>query len=453
MSKKYFGTDGVRGKVGEFPITPDFALKLGVVLGTVLHRQLQTTSRLCVLIGKDTRLSGDMLEAALMAGLHSAGVDTISTGVIPTPGVAYLTRANGCAAGVVISASHNPYYDNGIKIFSATGTKLPDAIQNEIEQLLASDLAALYVANEQIGRNTVLHDAHLAYREFCKASFPTELNLSGLSLVLDCAHGATTTIAPQLFAELGARIYSIGVDPNGININEACGATHLSALQQAVLEKKADLGLAFDGDGDRLMMVGANGEVYDGDQLLYVMLQGRLATGKVDGLAGVVGTLMSNLGLENLLKAQGIEFVRAKVGDRYVVEKMLEKGWLLGGENSGHLLCLDKHSTGDGIIAALQVLATLSQFKQPLSRVVSELQMYPQCLINVRIERGIAWQGNAKLLATVQEVEARLGERGRVLIRASGTEPLLRVMVEGEDRAEIEAAAQHLAEVVSLVCK
>ncbi|GHU43505.1 phosphoglucosamine mutase [Betaproteobacteria bacterium] len=447
MSRKYFGTDGVRGKVGEYPITPDFALKLGYAAGKVLVSRPErvASERPAVLIGKDTRISGYLLEAALESGFAAAGVDVCLVGPLPTPGVAYLTRALRLQAGVVISASHNPFDDNGIKFFSADGMKLPDEMELAIEAQL--DHAIGCVSSASLGRARRIDDARGRYIEFCKSTFPNELNLRGLKLVVDCAHGAAYHVAPDVLHELGAEVHQIGCKPDGLNINHEVGATHPQTLAAAVREQGADLGLALDGDGDRLMMVGADGTVYDGDQLLYVIVADRVARGL--SVAGVVGTLMSNLALEHALAKLAIPFERAQVGDRYVMEKLLEKGWLLGGENSGHLLCLDKHSTGDGIIAALQVLAALKRQPGAATQILGAVRLYPQKLINVKMQKGFPWQDNPAIRAAQTAAETRLADGGRVLLRASGTEPLLRVMVEGRDKAQVEHEAQKLADAVA----
>jgi len=445
MSRKYFGTDGVRGRVGETPITPDFIMKLGYAAGSVLVRQdqLPAGERPAVLIGKDTRLSGYMLEAALEAGFAAAGVDVCLVGPLPTPAVAYLTRALRLQAGIVISASHNPYYDNGIKFFSAQGTKLPDEVEREIEAGI--DGAMRCVASDALGRARRIDDARGRYIEFCKSTFPNDLDLRGLKIVVDCAHGAAYHVAPDVFHELGAEVIAMGAQPNGLNINAEVGATAPQALRDAVLAHGADLGIALDGDGDRVMMVDAQGHLYDGDQLLFAIVKGRARQAPV---AGVVGTLMTNLALELALRDLAIPFARAAVGDRYVVEMLNEKGWLYGGENSGHILCLDKHTTGDGIIAALQVLATLRQAGLGLQELLGELTLYPQKLVNVRVNKGFVWRESREIQAAVAAAEARLAGRGRVLLRASGTEPLLRVMVEGEAPDLVVSLAGELAEVV-----
>ena len=444
MKRQYFGTDGVRGRVGNAPITPDFVMKLGYAAGKVLTRTAMSSGTPAVLIGKDTRISGYMLEAALQAGLSAAGVDVVLSGPMPTPAVAYLTRALRLAAGVVISASHNPYYDNGIKFFSASGNKLPDDMEFEIESLIDKPMDC--ASSEMLGKVRRLDDAQGRYIEFCKSTFPSSYDLRGLKIVLDCANGAAYHIAPCVFHELGADVVTIGTTPNGLNINEHCGATSVDALVAAVLENGADLGIALDGDADRLVMVDSIGRVYNGDQLLYLIVKDRLAYSDVKGVAG---TLMTNMGLEIAFREKQVGFVRANVGDRYVLEALLEKGWLLGGEGSGHLICLDKHTTGDGIISALQVLAALRRHKTTLPAFISELKLFPQTLVNVRIRSGFNWKENAALQAEKQAVEQILGDNGRVLIRPSGTEPLLRIMVETENAEE----AQTLAERIAAVCR
>ena len=444
MKRRYFGTDGVRGRVGDAPITPDFVMKLGYAAGKVLTRTATSSGTPAVLIGKDTRISGYMLEAALQAGLSAAGVDVVLSGPMPTPAVAYLTRALRLAAGVVISASHNPYYDNGIKFFSASGNKLPDDMEFEIESLIDKPMDC--ASSEMLGKVRRLDDAQGRYIEFCKSTFPSSYDLRGLKIVVDCANGAAYHIAPCVFHELGADVVTIGTTPNGLNINEHCGATSVDALVAAVLENGADLGIALDGDADRLVMVDSVGRVYNGDQLLYLIVKDRLAYSDVKGVAG---TLMTNMGLEIAFREKQIGFVRANVGDRYVLEALLEKGWLLGGEGSGHLICLDKHTTGDGIISALQVLAVLRRHKTTLPAFISELKLFPQTLVNVRIRPGFNGKENAAVQAEKQAVEQILGDNGRVLIRPSGTEPLLRIMVETENAEE----AQTLAERIAAVCR
>jgi phosphoglucosamine mutase len=442
MARKYFGTDGIRGRVGESPIVPDFALRLGHAAGQVLARS--GASRPAVLIGKDTRISGYMLEASLEAGFSAAGVDVYLSGPIPTPAVAYLTRALRLSAGVVISASHNPYDDNGIKFFSGDGNKLPDAVEEQIEAAIEQPMGC--VASEHLGRARRIDDAAGRYIEFCKSSFPFSLDLRGLRLVVDCAHGAAYHTAPHVFHELGADVVAIGNEPNGLNINDGVGATHAETLSRAVLEHRADLGVALDGDADRVLIADAGGRVYNGDELLYVIVADRLRDRMVNGVAG---TLMSNLALEQAMARLGVGFARAKVGDRYVLETLQQRGWLYGGESSGHLLCLDCHSTGDGTISALQVLCAMRRTGKTLSQLTEGLELFPQTLVNVRVPRGFDWQGHAGLRHEQAAVEAELGANGRVLIRPSGTEPLLRVMVEARDAAVAETAAQRIASVVA----
>lgn len=449
MTRKYFGTDGVRGRVGEVPITPEFVMRLGYSVGRVLigrdsmRSRRKAGERPAVLIGKDTRISGYMLEAALEAGLSAAGVDVCLVGPMPTPAVAYLTRALRLQAGIVISASHNPYYDNGIKFFSAQGTKLPDALEAEIELGMEAPLAC--VESADLGRARRIDDAAGRYIEFCKSTFPSALDLRGLKIVVDCAHGAAYHIAPHVLHELGAEVSSIGTQPNGLNINHEVGATAPKALCDAVLAQQADLGIALDGDGDRLMMVDAQGNLYDGDQLLYAVVRSRLRQGMV---AGVVGTLMTNLAFEHAMTDMGIPFARAAVGDRYVMELLEKNGWLYGGENSGHLLCLDKHTTGDGIVSALQVLSALRESEGDLQALLGDLVLYPQKLINVPLKKGFLWKENPLIAAAYRDVETALAGQGRVLLRASGTEPLLRVMVEGRDSSKVFAAAESLSATV-----
>jgi phosphoglucosamine mutase len=445
MARKFFGTDGIRGQVGRSPITPDFVMKLGYAAGKVLTRSEPSSSRPTVLIGKDTRISGYMLEAALEAGFSAAGVDVMLAGPMPTPAIAYLTRALRLSAGVVISASHNPYQDNGIKFFSASGNKLPDAVEAEIEEMLAFPIDC--AASEMLGKAKRLDDARGRYIEFCKSTFPNELDLRGTKIVVDCAHGAAYHIAPDVFHELGAEVVAIGNQPNGLNINDQVGATSPGALSQAVREHDADLGIALDGDADRLLMVDASGRIYNGDELLYLMVMDRLATGPV---AGVVGTLMTNMALEVTFKKLGIAFARAKVGDRYVLEMLQERGWLLGGEGSGHLLCLDKHTTGDGIISALQVLSALKRSGKTLAQCTEDVALFPQVLINVRVPDGFKWQDNAALVAEKERVESELGDAGRVLIRPSGTEPLIRVMVEAREAHVADAMARRMADRIAM---
>ena len=447
MGRKYFGTDGVRGTVGEAPITPDFVMRLGYAAGTTLvaREHLPAGEHPAVLIGKDTRISGYMLEAALEAGFAAAGVDVMLTGPLPTPAIAYLTRALRVQAGVVISASHNAYPDNGIKFFSAGGTKLPDAVEAEIEARLEQPMGC--AASAKLGKARRIDDAAGRYIEFCKSTFPAELDLRGMKIVVDCAHGAAYHVAPKVFHELGAEVHAIGAEPNGLNINDGVGATSPQALQQAVLVQAADLGIALDGDGDRVMMVDAKGRLYDGDQLLYVIARQRLANG---GLAGVVGTLMTNLAMEHALAKLGVPVVRAKVGDRYVLETLIERGWKLGGENSGHIICLDRHTTGDGIVSALQVLAALRLQRSTLEEACADLVLYPQTLVNVKLPSGFDWQSRPEIESARLAAERELGDSGRVLLRASGTEPLLRVMVEGREAQQVASLARGIADAVQL---
>jgi phosphoglucosamine mutase len=445
MARKYFGTDGVRGHVGEAPITAEFVLRLGYAAGTTLvareHRP--AGERPAVLIGKDTRISGYMLEAALEAGFAAAGVDVMLAGPMPTPAVAYLTRALRLQAGVVISASHNPFQDNGIKFFSAGGNKLPDAVEEDIEARLEQPMGCAEPA--RIGKARRVDDAAGRYIEFCKSTFPNELDLRGLRIALDCANGAAYHIAPKVFHELGAEVFVVGGEPNGLNINDGVGATAPESLKRAVLKHGADLGIALDGDGDRVLMADGNGDLYDGDKLLYVMARTRVANG---GLEGVAGTLMTNLGLEHALARLGVGFARAKVGDRYVLELLQEKGWKLGGENSGHIICLDRHTTGDGIISALQVLAALRRDGVTLDQACGDLTLYPQILINVKMPNGFDWKAAPRVRAAQDAVERELGGSGRVLLRPSGTEPLLRVMVEGEGAERVQRCAEAIANAV-----
>lgn len=449
MKRKYFGTDGVRGRVGETPITPDFVMRLGFAAGRVLAAEVHMPAgeRPAVLIGKDTRISGYMLEAALEAGFSAAGVDVSLVGPMPTPAVAYLTRALRLQAGVVISASHNPYYDNGIKFFSALGTKLGDSIEMAIEAELdrLENLALPCVSSEKLGKARRVNDAPGRYIEFCKSTFPNDLDLRGMKVVVDCAHGAAYHIAPAVFHELGAEVISVGASPDGLNINRDVGATHSEALQRAVVENQASIGVALDGDADRVMMADSAGVIYDGDQLLFAILKGRLANGPVDG---VVGTLMSNLALEHAVQRLGVKFARANVGDRYVLELMHQKRWLLGAENSGHIICLDRHTTGDGIVSALQVMGALQQAGANLAEFLADLTLYPQRLINVPVAKGFIWKDHPSIVETLAAVEAEFGDSGRVLLRPSGTEPLLRVMVEGRDKNAVESNALRLADAV-----
>ena len=445
MAKKYFGTDGVRGEVGQFPITPEFVLKLGYAAGQVLV-QHDNEQRPTVIIGKDTRISGYMLEAALTAGFTAAGVNVILTGPLPTPGVAYLTRALRLAAGVMISASHNVYYDNGIKFFAEGGVKLSDEIELEIEAKLDQEMQTR--PSDLLGRARRINGADDRYIEFCKSTFPSNLDLRGFKLVIDTANGAGYDVAPKVFHELGAQVVTIGDDPNGYNINDKCGATHTKALQAAVLQNDADYGIALDGDGDRLMMVDKNGKVYDGDSLIYVIAKARAKEGVEIG--GVVGTVMTNMAMEIALKEQGVDFARAKVGDRYVLEQLHQRNWLVGGEASGHILCMDKHNTGDGIISALQVLAALRTLNQDLAQAI-DWQPYPQTMINVRIQKDQDWQSvSAEALA---EVEKELEGKGRVVLRASGTEPVVRVMVEAKQMDWARNGAEKIAAAIQKAAK
>ena len=439
-NRKYFGTDGVRGKVGTYPITPDFALKLGWAAGKVLASQGSRT----VLIGKDTRISGYMLESALEAGLAAAGLTAAFTGPMPTPAVAYLTRTFRLEAGIVISASHNPYYDNGIKFFSSQGTKLPDDIEEAIEAMLDQPMDC--VESADLGKASRISDAAGRYIEFCKSTFPAHLGLDGYKIVVDCANGATYHIAPNVLRELGTEVIEIGTDPNGININEKCGATDVKALQEKVLETKADVGLAYDGDGDRIMMVDHLGNKVDGDQILFIIAREALRSGQLKG--GVVGTLMSNMSLEIALKMLGVPFVRANVGDRYVLEKMVEHSWTLGGENSGHIIIADKNTTGDGIIASLAVLSAMVQHRLSLNELASAVKLFPQVLINVRFAGGDNPLESEAVKAVAADVEKRLEGKGRILLRKSGTEPLIRVMVECEDGVLAKQCAEEIAEAV-----
>lgn len=447
MARKYFGTDGVRGQVGSKPITPDFVMRLGYAAGKTLvaREHLKEGEHPAVLIGKDTRISGYMLEAALEAGFAAAGVHVILAGPIPTPAVAYLTRALRLQAGVVISASHNPYYDNGIKFFSASGAKLPDGVEEDIEAQLDDETMGC-AESAALGRARRIDDAAGRYIEFCKSTFPTELDLRGLRIAVDCANGAAYHIAPKVFHELGAEVIPVGVAPNGLNINDGVGATAPESLRQAVLANAADLGIALDGDADRLLMCDRAGELYDGDKLLYVIARAQAAEGRC---SGVVGTLMSNLGFEHAIERLALPFYRAKVGDRYVLEMMVDKKCKLGGENSGHIICLDRHSTGDGIISALQVLAALRIRGETLPQACADLKFYPQRLINVRMQSRFDWAADASIAAAVKAAETDLAGRGRVLLRASGTEPLLRVLVEGQDREQVDQLARQIAAVVT----
>ena len=439
MTRKYFGTDGIRGTVGTYPITPDFVLKLAHAVGRVLKR---TEAHPTVLIGKDTRISGYMLESALESGFNSAGVDVVLLGPVPTPAVAYLTRAQRASLGVVISASHNPFADNGIKFFSAQGTKLPDDWELAVEAAL--DEAPVWADSASLGKARRLDDAAGRYIEFCKSTFGSDLTLKGMKIVVDGAHGAAYHIAPKVFHELGAEVFTIGCSPDGLNINQGCGATHPEALVEAVRKHGAHVGIALDGDADRLQMVDANGRLYNGDELLYLLADDRL--GRDEVVPGVVGTLMTNMAVEVALKAKGVQFVRAKVGDRYVLEELHRHHWLLGGEGSGHLLVLDKQTTGDGLVSALQVLQACARSERSMAELLAGVTLFPQTLINVRLQPGQDWKSNTRLSGAIRAAEAELGETGRVLIRASGTEPLLRVMVEARDAVQAQALAQRMAD-------
>jgi phosphoglucosamine mutase len=441
MTRKYFGTDGIRGTVGQAPITPDFVLRLAHAVGRVLKK---TEARPVVLIGKDTRISGYMLESALESGFNSAGVDVVLLGPLPTPGVAYLTRAQRASLGVVISASHNAYPDNGIKFFSAQGTKLSDAWETAVEAVVEE--APVWVESGALGKARRLDDAAGRYIEFCKSTFDTELTLKGLKIVVDAAHGAAYQIAPKVFHELGAEVIAIGCTPDGLNINHEVGATHPQALIDAVKANSADYGIALDGDADRLLMVDSSGRLFNGDELLYLMVDDRL--GRDEPVQGVVGTLMTNMAVEVALKERGVKFIRAKVGDRYVLEELHKNKWLLGGEGSGHLLALDKHTTGDGLISALQVLQTCVRSGKSMAQLLSAVTLFPQTLINVRLKPGQDWKANKQLASETNAVEAELGNAGRVLIRASGTEPLVRVMVEARDAAQAKNCAERLAQTI-----
>ncbi|MDO9003455.1 MAG: phosphoglucosamine mutase [Aquabacterium sp.] len=441
MSRQYFGTDGIRGTVGQTPITPDFVLRLGHAVGQVLRR---SEARPTVLIGKDTRISGYMLESALEAGFASAGVDVLLTGPLPTPGVAYLTRALRLSLGAVISASHNPFADNGIKFFSAQGEKLSDQWEQDVEAAL--EVAPAWVESPNLGKARRLEDARGRYIEFCKSTFASSMSLKGLKLVIDAAHGAAYQVAPEVFHELGAEVISIGCSPNGVNINDGVGATHPQALVQAVKDHRADYGIALDGDADRLQLVDADGRLFNGDELLYVMVADRLAQGQ--SVPGAVGTLMTNMAVELALQECGVGFVRAKVGDRYVLEELLSRGWQLGGEGSGHLIALDRHTTGDGIVSALQILQAVARSGRSLSTWLEGVTLFPQRLINVRLKAGQDWKNSSALAAAQEAVLRQLDGRGRVLIRPSGTEPLLRVMVEAQDGSLANRCAEQLAEAV-----
>ncbi|MGW8311113.1 MAG: phosphoglucosamine mutase [Thiogranum sp.] len=441
MTRKYFGTDGIRGRVGEQPINAEFMLKLGWAAGQVLGKG--GCGR--VVIGKDTRISGYMFESALEAGLSAAGVDIRLLGPMPTPAIAYLTRTLGACAGIVISASHNPHYDNGIKFFSADGTKLPDEVEEAIERELEADMVT--VPSERLGKAVRVEDARGRYIEYCKSTFPGRLNLRGLKIVVDCANGATYQVAPSVFKELGAEVTAIGVTPDGLNINQGCGSTAPEGLRERVLAEKADLGIALDGDGDRVLMVDNTGELVDGDELLYIIARARAGNGKLTG--PVVGTLMSNLGLELALQGEGIVFLRANVGDRYVMEMLQTHEGMLGGESSGHIICLDRTTTGDGIVSALQVLAAMVQSGSSLQALRQGMSKFPQIMINVPLAERVDVTGNAVVLQAVKDAEMVMNGKGRVLLRPSGTEPLIRVMVEGENETLVRQQAEHLAEVVA----
>ncbi len=444
MGRKYFGTDGIRGRVGDFPITPEFMLKLGWAAGMAFRKQ----GKCRILIGKDTRISGYMFESALEAGLSAAGADVMLLGPMPTPAIAYLTRTFHAEAGIVISASHNPHHDNGIKFFSGQGTKLPDEIELMIEELL--DQPMTVVESEQLGKVSRINDAAGRYIEFCKSSVPSSTDFAGLKIVVDCAHGAAYKVAPSVFRELGAQVTVLSAQPNGLNINDNCGSTHVEALQAEVLAQQADLGIAFDGDADRVLMVDHSGAVVDGDELLFIIARDLLERGKLQG--GVVGTLMSNLGLELALADLGIPFVRAKVGDRYVIAELLSRNWQLGGENSGHLVCFQHTTTGDAIIAALQVLMALKRREQTLGEARLGMQKCPQVLVNVRFAGGVDPLEHPAVQQASARVTEQMAGRGRVLLRKSGTEPLVRVMVEGDDEGQVRSYADELAKVVADVC-
>jgi phosphoglucosamine mutase len=438
MTRKYFGTDGIRGTVGQAPITPDFVMHLAHAVGRVLRQKEKSP---VVLIGKDTRISGYMLESALVSGFNSAGVDVVLLGPVPTPAVAYLTRSQRASLGVVISASHNPYDDNGIKFFSAKGKKLSDEWESAVEKLV--DEAPVWVESEELGKAKRLDDAAGRYIEFCKSTFSNDFTLKGMKIVVDAANGAAYQIAPKVFHELGADVIAIGCTPDGLNINKDVGATHPEALVAAVQLHQADYGIALDGDADRLQLVDKSGRLYNGDELLYLMVRDRIARDEV--VPGVVGTLMTNMAVELALKAKNIEFIRSKVGDRYVLEALEEKNWLLGGEGSGHLLALDKHTTGDGLISALQVLQACVATGKTMAALLSDVVLFPQVLLNVRLAKDQKWQTSPLLAKATQEVEAELGDKGRVLIRASGTEPLVRVMVEARDLEVAKRCAEKIA--------
>jgi phosphoglucosamine mutase len=442
MTRKYFGTDGIRGTVGQAPITPDFILRLAHAVGRVLK---QHEARPTVLIGKDTRISGYMLESALESGFNSAGVDVVLLGPLPTPGVAYLTRTQRATLGVVISASHNPFFDNGIKFFSAQGAKLSDAWERDVEAAL--DQPPVWADSANLGKTRRLDDAAGRYIEFCKSTFANDLTLKGLKIVVDAAHGAAYNIAPKVFHELGAEVIAIGCQPDGLNINHEVGATHPQALVQAVRANQAHYGIALDGDADRLQLVDAEGRLYNGDELLYLMVDERLNRGEV--VPGVVGTLMTNMAVQLAVQARGVQFLRAKVGDRYVLEALEQHSWLMGGEGSGHLLALDKHTTGDGLISSLQVLQACVRSGKTMAELLAAVQLFPQTLINVRLRPDQDWQGTPGLSDAIRAVEAELADLGRVLIRASGTEPLVRVMVEARDADQAQACAERIASMLA----
>ncbi|MGR9087649.1 MAG: phosphoglucosamine mutase [Gammaproteobacteria bacterium] len=440
MTRKYFGTDGIRGKVGEPPITAEFLLKLGWAAGRVFANE----GHGFVLVGKDTRISGYMFESAIESGLTAAGVDTRLLGPMPTPGIAYLTRTLRARAGIVISASHNPYDDNGIKFFSVQGTKLPDDVEHKIEQFIDSPMTT--VASSKLGKAKRIVDASGRYIEFCKASVPPRMDFNGMKIIIDCAHGATYHIAPHVFREVGADVLAIGAEPNGLNINDGCGATHPQNLVETVLVNQADLGIALDGDGDRLIMVDHKGEIVDGDELIYIIAKSRLQAGQLSG--PVVGTLMTNLGVEHALEALGVKLLRSKVGDRYVMEMLVANSGILGGEGSGHIICLDRTTTGDGIISALQIMAEMQNSGRNLHELKSGVQKYPQVLVNVKTSQKIDPERSESIQKAVKSVERQLGGAGRVLLRASGTEPLIRVMVEGQHEVTVRKFAEQLADVV-----
>lgn len=440
MARKYFGTDGIRGKVGEFPITPDFVLKLGWAAGRVLAEEGEGK----VIIGKDTRISGYMFESALEAGLSAAGIDVVLTGPMPTPAIAYLTRTFNGQAGIVISASHNPFYDNGIKFFAGDGTKLSDEVELKIESLLESKLEV--VDSQSLGKATRMNDAAGRYIEYCKGSTSQQLDLRGMKLVIDAGHGATYQVGPAVFRELGAEVIAMGTSPDGVNINENAGSTKPEGMAAKVKETGADLGIAFDGDGDRVIMVDDKGEIVDGDQLLFIIAMDRHSRGVLNG--GVVGTLMTNLGMEKALEAAGIPFGRANVGDRYVNELLIANDWQLGGESSGHIICRDASTTGDGIVSALKVLKAMQTARKSLSEMVGTITLYPQVMINVRVQHKRDTDTVPGIVEAVRKAEEEMAGKGRVLLRPSGTEPVIRVMVEGEDAEQVKAQVEKLAKIV-----